>query len=98
MQFAPQNLRALREDYGLTPSEMSRLLCVSRPTIYAWEGGRTGPSPVYRVILSRMDRARARDDLYARTLRSIHRNLKSPAGSAFGLEGFLEDLFSPEAR
>ena len=47
-------IRQLREQYGMTQSELARRLDVTRSSVNAWESGLSNPTTQYVVALTRL--------------------------------------------
>jgi len=66
----------IRAAYNLTPTQFAQVLAVSRPTIYAWESGRTMPGPHERMILWRLAQATHDDASFTKTFSAIKQVLQ----------------------
>ena len=49
-----EKIRALREQTGISQSELARRLGVTRSSVNAWESGLSAPTAIYLVELSKL--------------------------------------------
>ncbi len=57
-----EEIRELREAYGLSRNELAIKMMVTYRTIFRWENNQSKPLPVHRVTLNRMARRIKREE------------------------------------
>jgi transcriptional regulator with XRE-family HTH domain len=75
LKLTPKDIQTIREAYNLTPTQFARVMAISRPTIYAWESGRTVPGPHERMILWRLAEATHDPQAFTNTFLAIKKAL-----------------------
>lgn len=48
--YSPEDLRVIRESFGMRPAEFARLLRIDRSTWHKWEQGQTAPAVAHSAI------------------------------------------------
>jgi len=48
--YSPEDLRVIRESFGMRPAEFARLLRIDRSTWHKWEQGQTAPAIAHSAI------------------------------------------------